>query len=1040
MAQANNNAKVKAEAEARAKAEAEREVRREQARINAAAKAEVERLRKKNENEKKKSTMKPLTRNTLVRNLANLKEPALDPLRDAIMSLSDPSFLNKKFNEEVYRGLPLRVKDFIGLSANQVTRAVIISKIIEAVKIGRERNAKAKNVSDNMGLAKTLVKAVNGLNKSKPGVATTNRAWSIKQKTPVNATTGTTPKPNMKPVATVTTTPQGPPPPPPTPPPPIQPINKNASKKAQAKNAAEAAAKAAINRQIRLIENRLEKLNNPANLIAEFETLKTKRSINNLTSFSNKVESFQQGPEKAASGQPNRSNTPAVATMETQTNFNNAQAKLITNLQAKLEQAQQDVAQGKVNANAKVAQLTNELGQVKANLVRERNEAEKAVANIQKELQNASNAEKANLEKRLENAEAALNLKTKVIALTRVRAAVSKNKLRSELSKLQKNKDKLSKELQNKINQLAARKSSNEEIKQVAAERNAALKGLSNYSKTLANVMQNKKTNENTIEGLKTNLAELQGISNATRNQLSAQIKQLEQNRNAAQAQLKKMQNAEAVRKAAEEEATRKAAERKAAEEAAATVAAAAAASEKQTALNLFKAKVIKAKKTITNARLNKLLENANKPNPNLPNLERQFADIAEKPRIYLFLNKFDRTNLPNYAQLEGIQTFGAKSGNVTNAVENIEAIVSEYTSIEPKKNLNLFFIGPSGSGKTFLFDKYLGKNITGKNIKGMVTAYYPTFDYDLESGILTISDESKQMSYGQFQQRFIHPTPFNPNSSRAHMSYQNQNGDVTAFDLAGTENPIAIMYEALGYNIFETKYWEKFSSASVKDIVRRVGTKTEVNQLLSALGLKANTISGLNEMVFLYVFWNYIDRKVSVGEIIAQPILSVLASKRNEAKIKMMVEIFNDIKRVFEGFWITRSLHALNLLFTNNSYKKLVNKTNTNTNVTGTNIARSNVTGSKGAFEIELKRRVVKDGIARYVTSKFVDQLGSINRTQDTKFVILNKNNPSYETNFVAGLLESGNSNCLIGVVDAQSSFTKQRLAAIEYLESLQK
>ena len=153
----------------------------------------------------------------------------------------------------------------------------------------------------------------------------------------------------------------------------------------------------------------------------------------------------------------------------------------------------------------------------------------------------------------------------------------------------------------------------------------------------------------------------------------------------------------------------------------------------------------------------------------------------------------------------------------------------------------------------------------------------------------------------------------------------------------------------------------------------------------------------------------------------------------------------------MFEGFWITRSLHALNLLFTNNSYKKLVNKTNTNTNVTGTNIARSNVTGSKGAFEIELKRRVVKDGIARYETSKFVKQLGDIKRAQDTKlgdikraqdtkFVILNKNNPSYETNFVAGLLESDNRNCLIGVVNAKSSFTNQRLAAIEYLESLQK
>jgi len=124
--------------------------------------------------------------------------------------------------------------------------------------------------------------------------------------------------------------------------------------------------------------------------------------------------------------------------------------------------------------------------------------------------------------------------------------------------------------------------------------------------------------------------------------------------------------------------------------------------------------------------------------------------------------------------------------------------------------------------------------------------------------------------------------------------------------------------------------------------------------------------------------------------------------------------------------------------LFTNNSYKNLVNKTNTT--VTGSNIARSNVTGSKGAFEIELKRRVVKDRIARYETSNFVKQLGSIKRAQDARFVILNKTNPSYETNFVAGLKQSDSRNCLIGVVNAQSKFPEQRLAAIEYLESLQK
>ena len=115
-----------------------------------------------------------------------------------------------------------------------------------------------------------------------------------------------------------------------------------------------------------------------------------------------------------------------------------------------------------------------------------------------------------------------------------VNSGTMTNLVGENIIKLQENKDKLSKELQNKINQLAARNSSNEEIKQVTAERNAALNGLEKYSKTLANVMKNKKLNANTISGLQTKLAELQGISNVTRNELKAQIKQLEQNRNAA--------------------------------------------------------------------------------------------------------------------------------------------------------------------------------------------------------------------------------------------------------------------------------------------------------------------------------------------------------------------------------------------------------------------------------------------------------------------------------------------------------------------------
>jgi len=167
MAPANNNAR------ARAKAEAEKEVLLNQSRVEIRAQ-KIANERKAAENAKKKSTTtRTLNRNTLVKNLVSLKEPALDPLRDAIMSLSDPSFLNKKFNEDVYRGLPLRVKDFIGRSANQVTRAVIIDKIIEAVKISRNKKEKAKNANFNKRLANSLTKLTPS-NNSKPEVTSAN--------------------------------------------------------------------------------------------------------------------------------------------------------------------------------------------------------------------------------------------------------------------------------------------------------------------------------------------------------------------------------------------------------------------------------------------------------------------------------------------------------------------------------------------------------------------------------------------------------------------------------------------------------------------------------------------------------------------------------------------------------------------------------------------------------------------------------------------------------------------------------------------------
>ena len=169
MAQANNVRK---------------EVERKLALENAERKLRLERERQKLANVKKPNA---LSRNALVGKLTALNVPALVPLRDALRSLSDPSFLNKKFNQDVYRELPQRVKDFIALPANQITRAVIISKIIEAVELAKKNDNNAsfnrgvapkpttKNATTNTGtnadnslakLNKTLVNTVNKIEKA----------------------------------------------------------------------------------------------------------------------------------------------------------------------------------------------------------------------------------------------------------------------------------------------------------------------------------------------------------------------------------------------------------------------------------------------------------------------------------------------------------------------------------------------------------------------------------------------------------------------------------------------------------------------------------------------------------------------------------------------------------------------------------------------------------------------------------------------------------------------------------------------------------
>ena len=882
--------------------------------------------------------MKPLTRNTLVRNLANLKEPALDPLRDAIMSLSDPSFLNKKFNEDVYRGLPLRVKDFIGLSANQVTRAVIISKIIEAVKIGRESNAKAKNTNFNRGIAKALANLAPKPNNQRAATTntetSTNLAWMINKKTPVNATTGNKPKPMAV----------------------------------------------------------------------------TKNSYTNM-------ENFQQGPEETAPGQPKRSNIPAVATTNIGTNAKpvnigtNAavQVNTLKNLQAQLEQARLNVDQGKANANGKVAELTKKLENAMAKLENQKIKAEVKVASIQTEIENApNNTEKANLKKQLANAKEDLNLKNKVIALTRARAAVSKKKLAA-----------------NKEAALA-------EVNQYKKDFAIATKTLENLTKKGVANKQQISTLERSTRILETRLENLGNRRVAETKGLREKIKELQSKLQKLKKPNQPVQNTGNNGK------------------------------------NNFRRKV--------QATINSGVSNGNKVElekiisrintTNLITLERNYADVIGKPRIYLFLNQFKNNKnqfISAPSGIEGVALSGTENNARKSSTEKIKEIIKTYGD----NKVNLFFTGPSGSGKTTMFQSYLAsKNMNINNTR--VTAYYPTFKYNLD-GTLTINDAIEEMPYSKFVEKFIRPTPFNKTSSRAHMSVQV--GDVTAFDLAGTENPLAIMWNSLGFNIFETKFWG-FANQSFDTIYDQREDAVELYSAIFGRNAPYKKLEGLDEMAALFIYWNFarrpgiIKKAASKATTLTAKFMGKKPGTFNDIKTIMQYDptvkteggktygkwIFESIKRVFEGFYITRSLFSLKLLFSKSNYynKNIANGfKNMASQEIGTILPGKN--NSNNGFSVKLKdlkgaRRLTNGTLVRGTieASQFVKSLSGIKQNASGKFLILDKANPSYTTKLLQSTKASGNKNCIIGVVNAnpaiENSKRSQQKTAVEYLQSLQK
>ncbi len=249
----------------------------------------------------------------------------------------------------------------------------------------------------------------------------------------------------------------------------------------------------------------------------------------------------------------------------------------------------------------------------------------------------------------------------------------------------------------------------------------------------------------------------------------------------------------------------------------------------------------------------------------NLTTYEDNYREIFGKPKKFIFFNKvpasgkgiFEASNMT----IPNIKTFqlGAMGNAFTKQLQQNFATINSSFGDNP---INVFFVGPSGSGKTTLFKDYTGSTNL-KNLSG-ITVYKPTLTYDMNQGILYFSDEViPNYDYSTFARQFIRPTPFNPQSSRAHMSIMN--GEKRrVFDLAGKESPVAISELALGFNVFNSNYWilERTRLSTL------VGSKSEdtrksISKLLTNLGI-SNTvsISELDEIIVLFIYVNFITGK----------------------------------------------------------------------------------------------------------------------------------------------------------------------------------
>jgi len=221
---------------------------------------------------------------------------------------------------------------------------------------------------------------------------------------------------------------------------------------------------------------------------------------------------------------------------------------------------------------------------------------------------------------------------------------------------------------------------------------------------------------------------------------------------------------------------------------------------------------------------------------PTYNNFNSSIKPILEKifnlPEIVLFVNESTNNNNATFGALknEGFEIARVQSGPISPNIFNQILVPFENP---PKKELDIFMLGVTGSGKTTLVDslyEYVTKVKINRQVAGIfrtqkVSVFKPVFDVFMDSSNKTrilISEKysERDTTYADYVQKYIRPTPFNPESSRAHVVYTLppiKGGNtllkgplgkgvstLNIVDLCGNESPIAMSMACFGMNIFE--------------------------------------------------------------------------------------------------------------------------------------------------------------------------------------------------------------------------------------------